>query len=61
MVLPEDGDSEQRNASEYSSNIVTWCMKDSALSAGLIEDKINHTVSIFRVTELVRLVAAVML
>jgi len=36
-------------------------MKDSALSAGLIEDKINHTVAIFRVTELVRLVAAVML
>jgi len=36
-------------------------MKDSALSAGLIEDKINYTVSIFRVTELVRLVAAVML
>ena len=41
MVLPEDGDNEHQNASEYQSNSMTWCMKDSALSVGLKEDKIN--------------------
>ena len=31
----EDGENESRNVSEYYSNKVTWCMKDSALSLGL--------------------------
>ena len=42
MVLLEDGDNEHQNASQYQSNSVTWCMKDSALSVGLTEDKINY-------------------
>jgi ribosomal protein L35AE/L33A len=42
MVLTKDGRNERRNASEYLSNSVTWCMKDSAYSFGLIEDKINY-------------------
>jgi hypothetical protein len=61
MVFPENGDCEHQNASEYQSNIMTWCMKFSALSAGLMEDEINYTGSIFRVNVLVRLIAAVML
>jgi hypothetical protein len=28
------------NTSDYQSNSVTWCMKDSALSVGLTEDKL---------------------
>jgi hypothetical protein len=42
MVVPEDGDNERQNASEYYSNSMTWCMKDSALSASLTEHKINY-------------------
>ena len=42
MVLHEYGDNEHRNTLEYQSNRVTWCMKDSALSTGLTEDKINY-------------------
>jgi hypothetical protein len=41
-VLPEDGDKERRNASEYLSNSVTWRVKDSALSVGVTEDTINY-------------------
>jgi hypothetical protein len=36
-------------------------MKDDVLSAGLIEDKVIHIVSIFMLKEMVRLVAEVML
>jgi hypothetical protein len=42
MVLPEDGDNERQNASEYWSNSMTWCINDSALSVGLTEDKIHY-------------------
>ena len=35
MVLPEYGADEHRNALEYLSNSVTWCMKDRALRIGL--------------------------
>jgi len=34
IVFPEDGAGEQRKASEYYSNSVTVCMKDSAMSVG---------------------------
>jgi hypothetical protein len=34
LALPEDGADEPRNAPEYQTNSVTWCMKDGALSAG---------------------------
>jgi fructose-bisphosphate aldolase class 1 len=42
MVLLEDGNNEHQNALDYLSNSVTWCMKDSAVSVGLTEDKINY-------------------
>ena len=42
MVLPEDGNNEHQNALEYQSNSMTLCMKDSAVSVGLREDKINY-------------------
>jgi hypothetical protein len=46
MVFPEDGDCARQNVLE--SNGITWCMEDGALSAVLIEDKINYTVHIFQ-------------
>ena len=39
MVLPEDSADKCQNTAEYYSNSVTWCMKDSALSVGLIKEK----------------------
>jgi len=39
MALPEDGADERRQAPEYYSNSVTWCMKDGALSVGLMQAK----------------------
>ena len=38
-ALPEDGADESRNASGYWSNGVTWCIKDCALSVGLMKAK----------------------
>lgn len=49
MVLPEDGDNKRQNVSEYQSNSMTCCMKDSALNVGLIEDKINYEYNAFYV------------
>jgi len=39
LVLPEDGANERQNVSEYKSNSVSWCTKDSALSDGLMKAK----------------------
>jgi hypothetical protein len=44
-ALPEDGDKERRNASEYESYSVTWCVKNSALNVGVTED-INYNISV---------------
>jgi hypothetical protein len=37
--LPEDGADERRFASEYQPNGEIWCMKDSALSFGVMKAK----------------------
>jgi len=41
MLLPEDGTDDLRNASEYKSNSVTWCMKETALIIVLMKAKLK--------------------
>jgi hypothetical protein len=41
IVLPEDGTDDLRNALEYKSNSVTWCMKETALIIVSIKAKLK--------------------
>ena len=41
LVLLEDGADYLRNVSGYQSNSVTWCMKQSALTVGLMKVKLK--------------------
>ena len=45
-VVPEDGASEARNASECYSNTVTWCMNVGALKCWFNEGKTNSVTSV---------------